>query len=175
MTTATQIDQSEPPQYGVPTYASQLVGVWSLVPYTEEQPGREDTPSFGPEPQGFLIYTLGGFVSAQLMKPGRPAFHSSDWRHGTSEEYHATGSGYIAYCGTYEVDEEKATVTHVPFVSLLPNLIHGRQDRSIELKGDRLVLRAAGTPVAGGVFVTSRLEWKRIAENAHPPVGTRTA
>jgi hypothetical protein len=147
------------------TLASQLIGVWALVSYRDEQPGKEDADPFGTEPQGFLIYTADGFVSAQLMKPGRSAFHSSDWHHGTPEEYEESGSGYIAYCGTYEVDEQKVTVTHIPSVSLLPNLIHGRQCRSIDLERDRLVLRAVGVPAAGGVDVTSRLEWKRITPN----------
>ncbi len=102
--------------------------------YIDEHEGSEDTQPFGPNPQGFLIYTVDGFVSAQLMKPDRPAFHSSDWHHGTPQEYEAAGSGYIAYCGTYEVDEVKATVTHIPSVALLPNLIDGRQCRSIEYK-----------------------------------------
>ena len=102
------------------------------------------------------------------MKPDRPAFHSSDWHHGTPQEYEAARSGYIAYCGTYEVDEEKATVTHIPSVSLLPNLIDGRQCRSIDLQGDRLVLRAAGAPVARGAHVTSRLEWTRIIPTVAP-------
>ena len=122
---------------------------------------------FGPDPQGFLIYTADGFVSAQLMRTGRPAFHSSDWHHGTPEEYQASGS---AYCGTFEVDEENATVTHVPSVSLLPNLIGGRQCRSINLEGDRLVLRAAGAPVAGGAYVTSRPEWEKTTSKAAPAI-----
>ena len=105
------------------------------------------------------------------MRTGRPAFLSSDWHHGTQQEYQASGSGYIAYCGTYEVDEEKATVTHLPSVSLLPNLIGGRQCRSIDLEGDRLVLRAAGAPVAGGVDVASRLEWKRLSSHVAPSIG----
>jgi hypothetical protein len=154
--------ESRAPDSAASLYANRLVGVWSLVSYTDEQEGREDTHPFGPEPRGLLIYTPDGIVSAQLMKNGRPAFHSSDWHHGTPEEYQAAGSGYIAYCGTYEVDEGKATVTHIPSVSLLPNLIRGRQCRSIDLVDDRLVLRASGAPVAGGVDVTSRLEWNRI-------------
>jgi len=141
--------------------ASQLVGVWTLASYTDEQPGKEDTHPFGPQPQGFLIYTPDGFVSAQLMKPGRSAFQSADWHHGTPEEYQESGSGYIAYCGTYEVDEEKATVTHIPSVSLLPNLINGRQSRLIDLHGGRLTL-IAETPDSNGRDVTSRLVWKRI-------------
>ena len=162
MNAVTYTPQSETPGSEESSYANRLAGVWSLVAYTDEHEDSDDTQPFGPDPQGFLIYTADGFVSAQLMEPCRPAFHSSDWHHGTPEEYRASGSGYIAYCGTYEVDEGKATVTHIPSVSLLPNLIHGRQSRSIDLQGDRLVLRAASAPVAGGLNVTSRLQWKRI-------------
>jgi hypothetical protein len=150
-------------------FANRLIGVWALVSYIDEQQDREDVHPFGPEPQGFLIYTADGFVSAQLMRPDRPLFSSSDLHNGTLEEYRASGSGYIAYCGIYEVDQEKATVTHIPSVSLLPNLIHGRQCRSIDLQGDRLVLRAAGAPIAGGDYITSRLEWKRITPNIVAP------
>src|SRR5271166_5301124 len=63
--------------------ASQLVGVWRLVSYTDEQEGGEDRFPFGPEPEGFLIYTHDRFVSAQLMKPGRSRFQSHDWDGGT--------------------------------------------------------------------------------------------
>jgi len=164
MIAVTEFPKSESLAVGTLTYANRLLGVWRLVNYTDEQSGREDTLPFGPDPQGFLIYSPDGFVSAQLMRTGRPAFHSSDWHHGTPEEYQASGSGYIAYCGKFEVDEEHATVTHIPSVSLLPNLIGGRQCRSIDLEGDRLVLRADGAPVASGVYVTSRLEWKRVTQ-----------
>jgi hypothetical protein len=149
----------------LPTFdriASRLIGVWILVSYTEEKKGREDSHPLGPEPAGFLIYTPDGFVSAQLMKPGRSAFHSRDWNRGTPEEYEESGSGYIAYCGTYEVDEANRTVTHIPSVALLPNLIHGRQLRAINLNGDRLTLRASSSADADGAPVTSQLEWQRV-------------
>jgi hypothetical protein len=155
-------DTRSPKDHVKSGFATQLIGVWGLVSYIDAQQNRPDVYPFGPTPQGFLIYTADGFVSAQLMRPGRPNFSSSDWHNGTAEEYRASGSGYIAYCGRYEVDEENATVTHIPSVSLLPNLIHGRQCRSIHLQDERLVLRAAGAPVVGGINVTSRLEWKRI-------------
>jgi hypothetical protein len=127
-----------------------------LVTYPDEQEGSDDLRPFGPNPHRFLIDTPDGFVSAQLGNPGRPAFHSAVWHHGTPQECEASGSGYIACCGTYQVDEQKATITHIPFVLLLPNLIHGRQCRSIDLQGDQLVLRAGGAPVAGGLNATSR-------------------
>ena len=156
------------PNPTVERISSLLVGVWTLLTYTEEKEGCEDTHPFGPKPVGFLIYTPDGFVSAQLMKPGRSAFQSRDWHQGTPEEYVESGSGYIAYCGTYEVDETNETVTHIPSVALLPNLIHGRQLRALTLNGDRLTLRTSSAGV-DGVLVTSHLEWERIART-HPPL-----
>jgi hypothetical protein len=143
---------------------SRLIGVWTLVSFTDEREGCQDTHPFGPEPVGFLIYTPDGFVSAQLMKPGRSVFRSHDWQHGTPEEYVESGSGYIAYCGTYEVDEANETVTHIPSVALLPNLIHGRQLRAVEIKEDRLTLRTSTAAAADGVQVASRLEWQRAGK-----------
>jgi len=143
--------------------ASQLVGVWRLVSYTVEQAGHEVRFPFGPEPEGFLIYTPDGFVSAQLMKPGRSRFESQGWNGGTPDEYQQAGSGYIAYCGVYEVDEEEKTVTHVPSVALVPNLILEGQRRSIALSGDRLSLSAVSR-VADGGPVTSRLEWRSAGD-----------
>jgi hypothetical protein len=137
--------------------ASRLVGVWRLVSYTVEREGHEDRFPFGPEPEGFLIYTPDGFVSAQLMKPGRSPFQSHDWNGGTPDEYQQAGTGYIAYCGVYQVDEEKKTITHIPSVALVPNLVLKEQLRSINLSGDRLSLCA----VADSGLTTSRLEWQR--------------
>jgi hypothetical protein len=154
------------PNVTVERISTRLIGVWTLVSYTEEKKDCKDTNPLGLEPVGFLIYTPDGFVSAQLMKPGRSAFQSHDWHKGTPEEYVDSGSGYIAYCGTYEVDEVNRTVTHIPSVALLPNLIHGRQLRTVELNGDRLTLRTASVAVADGALVTSRLEWQRAGRLA---------
>jgi hypothetical protein len=116
------------------------------VRYAVEQQGHEDSFPFGPEPEGFLIYTADGFVLAQLMRPGRSLFQSNDWAGGTADEYQQARSGYIAYCGVYKVDEGKETVTHIPSVALVPNLILKAQPRSITLTGDRLTLCAVGIP-----------------------------
>jgi hypothetical protein len=142
--------------------SSQLVGVWTLLSYTEEKKGFKDTTPLGLNPVGFLIYTPDGFVSAQLMKPGRAAFQSREWFRGTPKEYLESGSGYIAYCGTYNVDEANETVTHIPTVALLPNLIQGRQLRAIQLHEDRLTLRTASVADADGAQVSSYLEWQRV-------------
>ncbi len=130
-----------------------------MVGYAHEQVGHQDIYPLGRYPEGFLIYTPDGVVSAQLMKPGRSRFQSTDWHEGTPAEYKEAGSGYIAYCGVFEVDEENETVTHIPSVALLPNLIHERQLRLVTLNDEILTLRAEGSPKTNGV--TSVLHWKR--------------
>jgi hypothetical protein len=57
------------------------------------QEGQENSLPFGPEPEGFLIYTPERFVSAQLMKPRRLLFQGHDWQGGTADEYQQAGSG----------------------------------------------------------------------------------
>jgi len=39
--------------------ASQLIGVWRLVSFTDEQEGHEASFPLGPAPEGLLIYTIG--------------------------------------------------------------------------------------------------------------------
>jgi hypothetical protein len=152
------VNQTQPAPIG-----PQLIGVWELVRYVDEQDGRESRYPLGIKPQGFLIYTSEGVVSAQLMKPGRPMFRSHDWHDGTPEEYQESGRGYIAYCGRYEVDEGKRTVTHIPSVALLPNLIGGRLVRAVTLSGSKLTLCTSGVAVENEPVFISRLEWRRVA------------
>jgi hypothetical protein len=55
----------------------QLIGAWTLVSY-EERP-LDGSPSFYPmseQPVGIIMYTPDGYMSAQLMKPGRTPFAS---------------------------------------------------------------------------------------------------
>lgn len=141
-----------------------LIGVWTLTAYTNSHDGTPDTHPFGPDPRGYLIYTADGIVSAQLMKPDRKPFASQDWNTGTPLEFQQARSGYIAYCGRFWVDEAQRTVTHLPDVALLPNLLHQNQIRNITLHGEQLILRTIGQSGDS----TSRLEWVRIASSPTP-------
>ncbi len=56
------------------TLHEQLVGAWKLVSYVEKPTdGSEPFYPMGTEPQGIIMYTPDGYMSAQLMRPGRPA------------------------------------------------------------------------------------------------------
>ena len=146
---------------------AQLIGVWELVSYVDEQEGRGTRRPLGVNPKGLLIYTSDGFISAQLMKPGRPMFRSHNWHEGTPEEYQESGRGYIAYCGRYEVDEEKRTVAHIPSVALLPNLIGGRHIRGVALCGNKLTLCTSGVVAEDEPAAISILEWRKVARTLY--------
>jgi hypothetical protein len=146
--------------------------VWALNSYTDIPDGARAVQPFGSSPAGILIYTSDGFVSAQLMAPGRVSSDSVKWDNWSPEEYETFGHGYIGYCGRYEVDEENATVTHLPSVAFLPNLVGHRHLRHVAISGDRLTLRASYRR-ADRINATSCLEWSRIGGGSQQAPLTR--
>lgn len=125
----------------VQTLRERLIGAWKLVSYVEK-PIDGSTPVYpmGEKPQGIVMYTPDGCMSAQLMKPGRPPFASGDWFRGTDQELKAEALGYIAYSGHFHTDKEKQTLTHSMFVSLFPNWLGQAQARVVKIEGDMLHL-----------------------------------
>src|SRR3954452_12822593 len=104
------------------TLRERLIGAWKLVSYVEK-PVDGSGPKYpmGEQPQGIIMYTPDGYMSAQLMRSGRPSFASGDWFRGTTKEITEEAAGYIAYSGPFHTDEAKQTLTHSMFVSLFPN------------------------------------------------------
>ena len=89
-----------------------LIGAWKLVSYVEKPiDGSAPFYPMGEEPQGIIMYTPDGYMSAQLMHPGRPKFASGDWFRGSEQEIKEEALGYIAYSGPFHTDEEKQTLT----------------------------------------------------------------
>jgi Lipocalin-like domain len=92
----------------------QLIGAWRLVSYIESPvDGSPKRVPMGEKAQGIIMYTPDGYVSAQLMTPGRRNFASGDWFKGTPEETAEEASGYIAYSGPFHVDEDRQSLMAV--------------------------------------------------------------
>ena len=138
-----------------------LVGTWKLESYVERPvDGSPEVYPLGTDATGVIIYTSDGYMSAQLMRQGRPLFASGDWFEGTSEEYcHA--ASYIAYSGVYRVYEQRQTLTHSMYVSFFPNWGGQTQSRTVELVGDILRLSTASPIRSNGKMVMSYLQWRR--------------
>jgi len=140
----------------------EFVGTWKLVSFEMRRSDGQTVYPFSKNVIGVLHYDAGGNMSAQLMLPERPAFAINDQMKGTPEEIKAAFEGYMAYFGTYEINEEKGTVTHHVKGSMFPNWVGSDLVRFLELSGNRLTLRAPPIQM-GGIAVTSLLIWERMA------------
>lgn len=98
-----------------------FVGTWRLLSCEFHAASGKVVYPLGADVQGLIIYTEQGYVSATLMRPSRPCFASGNQAQGTPEEIKAAFEGYVAYYGTYEVDQEEGTVTHHVQGSMFPN------------------------------------------------------
>jgi hypothetical protein len=99
----------------------------------------------GTQVAGLIMYAADGFMSANLMVPGRPGFSGGSAISATPAELEAGAAGYFGYAGRFEVDEASGIVTHYIEIALVPNLVSTAQRRHVLLDGRRLVLR--GDPV----------------------------
>src|SRR5258707_6292516 len=107
-----------------------LIGAWELVSAVERdvETGFENNV-LGERPQGFILYTPDGYMSAQLQALARPPFEEGDLFRGSPEEYVAAGSSYIAYSRRLCVDEAKPSLSHEMASSFFPNWACQRQVR----------------------------------------------
>jgi hypothetical protein len=138
-----------------------FIGTWKLVSSEFRRSDGEVTYPMGRNASGMLMYDASGHMSAQIIRPDRPAFASGDQFKGTPEEIKSAFKGCVSYFGTYEVDEEKGTVTHHVEGSLFPNWVGTDQRRFFQFSGDRLTLSTPPIPV-GGQQVTALLVWERL-------------
>jgi hypothetical protein len=139
------------------TLAERLIGTWTLSSFTLKHPTGRETHPYGTDAVGMLIYDGKGHMAGQLMSRRRPAFGSDRPRGGNDHEVRAAFEGYIAYFGTYTVDESIAVVTHHVQGALLPNWVSSQQKRNIEFREGRLVLSAK---IDAGILV--EIVWEAL-------------
>ena len=138
-----------------------LIGTWRLVTFEYHLANGATVAAYGDRPVGLLVYDKNGLMTAQIMNPDRPRFVSGDRRKGTYDELHAAVEGYIAYFGTYDVNEAEGYVTHTEAGDIFPNAVATRQRRWVELDGERLVLKVPPV-VLGGELMTAVAVWERV-------------
>lgn len=144
-----------------------LIGTWVLETYTEYPvDGSAPVYPFGEHPEGFIIYSADGYMSAQLSMPNRASFSSGDWFEATDAEYRAQGRSYISYSGTFNLDEASGELTHTIAVSMFPNWIGQVQPRTVKLAGETLELGNFSQYRSKGRTVNARIRWRK----AKPPV-----
>ena len=116
--------------------ATRFYGFWRLV---------------SPDADGMLCYHPSGAMSVQSA-PKRVRSRAGEMP--TPAEALAALDGYIAYFGTYEIDEKAQTVTHHQVGTVQPGAPTALV-RTYELTGNRLILRPVDRP--------GEIVWERIA------------
>lgn len=140
------------------SFRETIVGAWELVEYTLNDANGKRYHPMGRNCTGILMYTPDGYVSAQMMAQGRPAYAGGDLHNGTTAEMAAAANGYLAYSGQYEVNEKSHTLTHHMAVSMNPTWDGQSQERYVKLDGDTITITAS---VNSAVLV-----WKRAKDHS---------
>jgi len=138
-----------------------LSGRWELV--SVEVIGGSDTQlPFGDTPLGEVWYGPNRHFTGQIMRSSDLRFGSDDIAQATQQETAAAFRGYLAYFGTFEVDESAQEIIHRVRASLFPNWIGSNQRRRVRFEGERLILE---TPpfLHEGTDRRFRAVWKRGA------------
>ena len=102
---------------------------------------------------GRITYDSAGNMAVQAMGSDRPRLASNDLEKASAEQLREVLLGYIAYFGTYEVNEEEGAVTHHREGSLLPNQAGTAARRSYIVEEDTLTLMPSHD---------RRTRWKRV-------------
>jgi len=127
--------------------AKKIVGAWRYVGTTIDGVPRVGR---GANPKGLIYYGPHGEMSVQIApdieRPKAGAVMTPD-------EAKIAVSNYIAYFGTYTLDEKAATVTHHRAASVQPG-DKGSFVRAYEFNGDRLILRPPNSK--------QEITWERI-------------
>lgn len=144
------------------TLRQKLIGTWRLVSYEIRGSDGPVTHPMGREATGLIMYAPDGYVSANLMVPGRPAFSGASVASATPAELTAAAAGYFAYAGRFEVDQSAPLVLHHIDICLIPNMVGSTQRRHVILEGPRLTLRADPMPSGDGV-ATIFIIWERAS------------
>jgi sugar/nucleoside kinase (ribokinase family) len=127
--------------------AKKIVGAWRYVGTTIDGVPRAGR---GANPKGMIYYGPHGEMSVQIAPDiERPKAGAAM----TPDEAKIAVSDYIAYFGTYTVDEKAGTVTHHRAASVQPG-DKGDFVRVYEFKGERLVLRPPNSK--------QEIAWERI-------------
>jgi hypothetical protein len=129
---------------GPPTAHSvrnRFIGVWKLVSCERKSSSGELSYPYGEKPVGRITYDKAGRMSAQLMRPERRS-PAGAILHTDSPTELRDVLGFVAYFGTFDIDEGTRTVIHHVQASLVPGYVVTDLKRTYEFAENQLILTA---------------------------------
>jgi hypothetical protein len=133
-----------------------IVGTWKLVSAEAEQNGKR-VEFFGLNPIGIAVFEANGRYFSQIARANLPKIASGNRYKTTPEEDKAIVQGFIAYFGTYTVDDSGTLTLHM-VSSSFPNFNGTVQKRTIAIKGDVMNYSSTGTSFGAAAHQV----WKRV-------------
>jgi hypothetical protein len=124
--------------------SSQVAGTWRLVSYQEKLSNGDIVNPYGDTPQGVAIFEPGGYVSVQIMKIPRVSFPAG-YDRATVEQVKAVHEAYLAYYGTWAIDETESALIENIKASNQPYLNNQMTTQRYDFEGKRLSLRTVLT------------------------------
>jgi len=139
---------------------AELNGTWQLESWTIGYSDRDDfTYPYGEDPQGLLLYTDDGWMSASICRKKRALLPQDVSFRKLPDELRAEAfASYFHYAGRYRVVE--GDVVHYVTQSLNPNFPGTEQLRHAELDGQTLVL--SGKDQVGEITRFHSLVWHKL-------------
>lgn len=113
-----------------------FVGTWKLISQYSHYPDGQVVASRGEDPAGILMYDAHGNMAVQLMRTDARTAHTDLAQLATAME------SFLAYFGTYEVDEAEQLVRHHVIGASYPSYRGSVQVRAYHFDGDILTLKA---------------------------------
>lgn len=139
---------------------AQLEGTWQLESWAVGYSDRDNfTYPYGEDPQGLLLYTADGWMSASISRSDRALLPPDVSFRKLEESVRAAAfTSYFHYAGRYRVVD--GDVIHYVTQSLNPNFPGTEQLRHAELDGQTLVL--SGKDQVGEITRFHSLVWHRL-------------
>jgi lipocalin-like protein len=138
-----------------------LVGAWTVLLSDSVKDDGTHVATYGPNPEGSLIFTPNGHYSLQIVRYGRPAFASKSRMTGTADENKAAVQGMISHFGTYTVDEATKTITFRLEGSSFPNWDGTMQKRPVTAITDDVLTYNTPAPSGAG-YTHAENAWKKV-------------
>ncbi|WP_119067379.1 lipocalin-like domain-containing protein [Rubrobacter indicoceani] len=124
---------------------ARFTGAWNLRSMRRFGADGEVSQPYGQNPVGIIMYTPDGYMSANIMRSGRPGFPSDAYGSASPEEQGEALRSYLAYAGPFEVASETKVIHHVT-TSLIPNWTGGDQTRYYAFDDSRRALTLSTHP-----------------------------
>lgn len=133
-------------------------GVWGLVAFEMTTTDGETSTPMGDRPEGRLIYTQGGYMSAHLGAPDRPPM--AEMGEAAASQALAALKTHFSYSGRYRIEGDE--VLHAVDLSISPDWPGTTKRRRIAFEGDDLILvDETIEPRFGRKTGVGRLVWRR--------------